>query len=207
MSTPDYPTFSKRIQRSQRNYRGAYNFDRSAELKLAEKWFQERREQRASMLQPQTTMPSSRLPPGLPIPTSVPKKCKKCSVPQNNPVLMSCCQANFCFKCALHQADLFNRCFNCNKIINFSKYEEYDGLDLKIPSYDDFDYKDPDEITLPVVKLQETYSTPLLDDSNNQTNTDSLVLNMNMDVINFQLNFQYIMFMAMFSQLLKMEEG
>ncbi len=43
MSRSDYPLFSKRIQKSQKNWRGGYNFEKTKEYELAEKWFEERR--------------------------------------------------------------------------------------------------------------------------------------------------------------------
>lgn len=192
MSTPDYPTFSKRIQRSKRNWRGAYNFDKSTKCQVAEKWFQERREQRALA----ASLPEPvRLPPGLPIPTCTSKKCTKCLVPLNSPITMRCCNTILCFKCAINQADLINRCFHCNKVIDQSRYEEYDGLNLVIPSYDEFNYVNPDEICCSNIVVDQAHQTSL------ENNSEYII-----DMINFQLNFQYMLFMAMYSQCFQMKE-
>ena len=46
-SIPDYPKFSKRIQRDQkeqRSKRGAYNFQKPSVYPVAEEWFQARKE-------------------------------------------------------------------------------------------------------------------------------------------------------------------
>ena len=72
MSQPDYPIFSKRHQKAQRTRRGAYNFEKTKEYQLAEKWFEERRENKLTDRSEQiTTNPEpvtkteKRLPPGL----------------------------------------------------------------------------------------------------------------------------------------------
>ncbi len=120
---------------------------------------------------------------------------------------MRCCAATFCFNCAIGQADIINRCFQCNSVINLSKYEEYDGLDLKIPSYDEFDYINPEEIYIPDIVVEDQYSTPLIVGEDDPPVIDPIALSINsIEAINFQLNFQYTLFMAMFSQYLNMKE-
>jgi hypothetical protein len=138
MSQPDYPLFSKRYQRPSGNQkytrekRGAYNFEKTKEYSLAEKWFQERKETQRELI----PVP---VPPAKPTPASV-KPVTKGPPPgltQQRPRHDSC------------------------------------DLDLKIPSYDDFDYVDPDEVVISpppqpvhintnINLFEEHYSTPLL---------------------------------------------
>jgi hypothetical protein len=146
MSQPDYPVFSKKHQRANRNFRGAYNFEQTKDYKLAEKWFQERRDTIKNQSTPSSTIsstqPTHRPPPGFQ--EKQVKLCKKCFIPQKNPFIARCCNNSFCGNCLTNQMEIYNRCFTCNTVINLDKFEEYEGLDLKIPSYEEFDYIDPD---------------------------------------------------------------
>lgn len=200
MSSPDYPIFSKRVQRSQRNYRGAYNFDKTSEHHTAEKWFQERLQHKKVSTIHSTPV---RLPPGLPIPTLISKKCVKCLVSQTSPIMTVCCSSPFCLKCSIEQATITNRCAHCNKVINNSKYDEYDGLDLKIPSYDDFLYIDPDEIlTNSILENQNSHSLLLAGEEN--PNTVSQMNDYNFATsVDFQIGLQYSLFMSMYLQYLE----
>jgi hypothetical protein len=158
MSQPDYPIFNKKWQKEQKSRRGGYNFERTKEYHLAEKWFEERKETKkdsrppSPMIQsPPPTKPVKGPPPGLSKPTIIQSikpqtpYCLKCTNPQVNPIIVSCCGSSFCLSCAVLQADVYNRCYKCKTVIDISKYEEYDDLDLKIPSYDEFDYVSPDD--------------------------------------------------------------
>ena len=200
MSQPDYPIFSKRIQRNQRNHRGTYNFDKTNEYTNAEKWFQERLEHKKVVKTPSTPV---RLPPGIPIPTLTSKKCVKCLEPSSSPVMMACCSSSFCFRCSIEQANITNRCTHCNKVINQSKYEEYDGLDLKVPSYDDFHYIDPDDIyTVPIVENQCSSSLVISAEENPVTEPHMIDYNYE-ESMNYQLNLQYSLFTSMYLQYLQ----
>ena len=74
MSQPDYPVFNKKWQKEQKSRRGGYNFEKSREYQLAEKWFEERRENK-HIEKPEQTIEKEkpvieikkekRLPPGL----------------------------------------------------------------------------------------------------------------------------------------------
>ena len=158
MSQPDYPIFSKRHQKAQRTRRGTYNFEKTKEYELAEKWFEERREAKqerppSPMVQsppPTIKQPSKSIfgpPPGLPKPITT-KACNKCKVPQRFPVILNCCQSVFCLDCVVFESNLYNRCHSCKKVIDITKYDEYDGLNLKIPSFEDFDYKESEDPVL-----------------------------------------------------------
>ncbi len=160
MSQPDYPLFSKRLQRGQRSMRGAYNFEKTKEYQLAEKWFEERRESKKDTRPPSPMVQSpppikvtSSIrgpPPGLPKPITrnYSTHCLKCNSLQSNPIIVACCGSCFCLSCTVLQAEVYNRCFKCNSIIDINKYKEYEDLDLKIPSYDEFDYISPDDSTI-----------------------------------------------------------
>lgn len=51
MPVPDYPKFSKRIQREQKaSKRGAYNFQKPSVYPVAEQWFQARKESRQPVI-------------------------------------------------------------------------------------------------------------------------------------------------------------
>jgi hypothetical protein len=158
MSHPEYPTFSKKCQRRQRNSRGTYNFEKTNEYHLAERWFEERREVKKEERPPspmvQSPPPKKKIigpPPGLPIPSTIyyPKvqksTCVMCNTSQTNYIISSCCSSFLCFNCNIIQSDVYNRCCKCNAIIDMKKYREYEDLDLKIPSYDEFDYVSPEE--------------------------------------------------------------
>jgi hypothetical protein len=115
MYQPNYSVFSKKRQRTLHNSHNAsnkpkYHYD-------AEKWFKERK---------------SVVPPGL----SNNISCKLCSK-KVNMIKLDCCQTS-CFECFSFNAYLYNRCGVCKKILDEDLYEQYDGLDITIPSYDDF---------------------------------------------------------------------
>ena len=148
MSRPDYPTFSKRLyreQHEQRYKRGAYNFEKTKEYTLEEKWFEERKAVKKEPI----PVPS---PVKLPSPkATVVKKVPPGLVQQTQPLQQQV------------KTPQRRRLDSCE-------------LDLKIPSYDDFDYVDPDEI---VIAPQMTfdlsnisgeahlqYSTPLVIEEN-----------------------------------------
>jgi hypothetical protein len=153
MSQPDYPLFSKKCQR---NSRGTYNFERTKEFHLAEKWFEERKEAKKDSRPPSPMVQSpppikvtpqiKGPPPGLPKPISKNiASCFKCNKIQTNPLMVACCVSCFCLSCTFFQAELYNRCYKCKAVIDMNRYKEYDDLDLVIPSYEDFDYVSPDD--------------------------------------------------------------
>ena len=128
MSRPDYPIFSKKHQKSNRSWRGGYNFEKSKEYELAEKWFEERRGINQSITPALVndvkkvivTKPQpKKLPPGLEV--LIKKNINDCD------------------------------------------------LDLIIPSYDDFNYTNPEDDTLLSFPVESNmidifeiqYSTPL----------------------------------------------
>lgn len=155
MSQPDYPLFSKRHYRAQREKRGAYNFEKTKEYNLAEQWFKDRKEaQRELIPVPKPPTPPQKFSPEPTKPKGPPPGLEKLVPKPVEPVKI--------------------------------KHEDCE-LDLQIPSYDDFDYIDPDEILchyqLPLVLssdilLEEPYSTPLiiegeLDDDDDDDDTIS----------------------------------
>jgi hypothetical protein len=141
MSRPDYPIFSKRFhreQREERNKRGGYNFEKTKEYSLAEKWFEERKALNKEPIPVPTpkAVLSKKAPPGL-------VQQKPVQTPVEKPVIKR------------------QRSDSCD-------------LDLKIPSYDDFNYVDPDEIDTPPLQInfdlsgmfgEVQYSTPLIEES------------------------------------------
>lgn len=166
MSQPDYPLFSKKIQSRQwdnydkRNRRGGYNFEKTREFELAERWFEERRGvqkiEEPNVLEPKVLEPKPiKVPPGLyPAITKIngtppgleksviepPKFCKKCTRVPTSTFPIICCNSIVCFECFSDYADLFNRCIICKTIVEPDRYDEFDGLVLRIPSYEDFEY-------------------------------------------------------------------
>jgi hypothetical protein len=234
MSQPDYPLFSKKHQRSQRNLRGAYNFERTREFRLAEQWFEERRAARqeynhipsrpsqetiTNTIIQQPPSLSKKDPPGLIKTTSRPKFCKLCSKLPNNPLSVECCKSCFCFDCFSLYADLYNRCANCKKVIQIELQEQFEGLDLKIPSYDDFDYIEPVEVEASFVSfvpeiistpIEDNYSTPQFieeysEQPSSEYNQEDVVPQMGEDELNvmmmnnFQLYLQYMLLSSMFA--------
>jgi hypothetical protein len=257
MSQPEYPLFSKKHQRLQRNWRGGYNFEKSREFELAERWFEERRETRPQTNHPKPKTPTikSKTPPiksiiqplspiiqPLPPPSialvppqnhfnwlksssppglnkSQPKFCKKCSKILSNPIMIDCCKSCFCLSCLVLHIDLFNRCLSCKAIVDKDLYELYDGCDISIPSYQDFDYQEPIEqpifkdipsIKSSLVSIEDNFSTPLLidgecsdiqteeqyfEESNTNVETEDL---QNIMFNNMQLYLQYMMIASMF---------
>ena len=146
MSQPDYPLFWKRLQRDQylqsnqrhtREKCGAYNFEKTKNCDLAEKWFRERKEVQREPIPTPTPIPTPPIPISTPIIASKPKGPPPGLI---RPRHDSC------------------------------------DLDLKIPSYDEFHYVDPDEIvTSPLLTRrlsiynfninlfeEHQYSTPLI---------------------------------------------
>lgn len=135
MSRPDYPLFSKRLQREQRggrDKRGAYNFEKSREFELAEKWFEERKEAQKKVIPVLPPPPKTKgPPPGLSKPLPSPQPVKIYTLPKED----------------------------CD-------------LDIIIPSYDNFNYVDPDEIVIaPVIQtfdcsnidlFEPQFSTPYI---------------------------------------------
>jgi hypothetical protein len=128
MSRSDYPLFSKRIQKSQKNWRGGYNFEKSKEYELAEKWFEERRGIKQSIT-PKVENTTEKIR----VSKSEPKK-----LPPGLEVLI--------------KKNIIDDC----------------ELDVIIPSYDDFNYTNPDDTLLSfpidsnifdIFNIQ--YSTPL----------------------------------------------
>jgi hypothetical protein len=200
MSQPDYPIFSKKHQRAQRSWRGGYNFERSREYELAERWFEERREAKqekppSPMVQsPPPSRPQQNItkapPPGISKPTNI-KFCNKCKVPTSISVTVGCCSSHYCIKCITFETELYNKCYKCKSVLDASKYEEYDGCDLSIPSYDDFEYVEPK----PVSQLVEI---PLNNNPiENITNDYDRLMN------DFQLYLQYTYFLGLYSLMYK----
>jgi hypothetical protein len=173
MSQPNYLVFSKKNKSQQwdkydkRNRRGAYNFEKTKEYEIAERWFEERRgAQKATVDQPKIIEESKpiKLPPGL-IPSSIiinrplglnkvimpppglekiavelPKFCKKCTRIPTNALSTNCCMSFVCSSCFSSYSELFNRCVFCKVVLDQDRYDEFDGLDLYIPPYEDFEY-------------------------------------------------------------------
>lgn len=207
MSQPDYPLFSKRIQKSQRNWRGGYNFEKTREYKLAEKWFEERRETIKEPIQPvpKSIVEVPRVPPGL-VKTAVkPKYCKVCSKIPNSLYTSECCTSFFCDGCFSSLAELYNRCPCCKKTVNAELVQQFEGLDLKIPSYDEFEYIESIEF-LPTyypdinsLQFQENYTTPhLVEDEEPNQQTDMTIDNFNEMNNTFQLYMQCMILSMMF---------
>jgi hypothetical protein len=207
MSRSDYPLFSKRIQKSQKNWRGGYNFEKSKEYELAEKWFEERKETKKDSRPPspmiQSPPPTKTIkgpPPGLSKPIPVRDiSCFKCKNTQINLIMMGCCASCFCTSCMILQSEIYNRCFKCKKVIDMTKYKEYEDLDLNIPSYDEFDYNSPDDpVTLTFIPLNKN-TTPKISHKlsisaqefipNDVLRSDELRMNINE---NFELYMNYI---------------
>lgn len=149
----EYSLFKK--QRNIRSWRGAYNFEKSREFELAEKWFEERR-QVSQEYKPTISSQKSeelisnkfKVPPGLSKSESQIRFCKKCAKVVSSQVSLNCCKVPFCLECSTFYIDLFNRCVGCKTIIDKNIYDQYDGLDLKIPSYENFNYIDHIETSI-----------------------------------------------------------
>jgi hypothetical protein len=162
MSHSDYPTFPKKNHREQRGFRekrGAYKFEKTREYSLAEKWFEERK----ALNKEPIPVPS---PVKLPSPkATVVKKAPPGLVQQIQPLQQQ----------PLQQQPLQHQ-------VKTQQRQRLDSCDLylKIPSYNDFDYVDPDEIVIAQqmtfnlsnisgeahFALQEQYSTPLVIEEN-----------------------------------------
>ncbi len=225
MSQPDYPIFNRKWQKDQKNRRGGYNFERTKEYHLAEKWFEERKEAKkdsrppSPMVQsPPPTKPVKGPPPGLSKPTAVQSvktttpHCLKCIKPQINPIIVTCCGSSFCLSCAVQQADVYNRCYKCKAVIDMSKYKEYEELDLKIPSYDEFDYVSPDDpVSLTHIPLNDN-TMPKLSHKLN-ISAEEFVPNgalpseeLQMNIMgNFELYMNYIYFYNLLSSCLPLQ--
>jgi hypothetical protein len=154
MSQPDYPLFSKRYnnQRYNREKRGAYNFEKTKEYDLAEKWFKERKERKQELIPVPT--PTSSIPVAAPTPiTPAPVAPVAALKPKGPPPGLTRPRQDSC------------------------------DLDLKIPSYDDFNYVDPDEIVISppqptydfsnVNLFEDQYSTPLVIEEELDSDVDS----------------------------------
>ena len=120
----------KRVtKRYDHNKQRPSNFEETREYQLAEQWFKERR---SIIKAPNTDV------------------CEKCFISTTNPIKMACCKSAFCSECYSERAELCNRCNTCNTVIDFNKYELYDGFELKIPIYDEFYYEEPFEL-MPII--------------------------------------------------------
>jgi hypothetical protein len=131
----------KRItKRYDHNKQRPSRFEETREYQLAEQWFKERR----SIIKAPIT-----------------DVCEKCFISTDNPIKMLCCKSAFCSECYSERAELCNRCNTCNTVIDFTKYELYDGFELKIPTYDEFYYDEPFElmpiILEPLEAIEEDY--------------------------------------------------
>jgi hypothetical protein len=142
----------------------------------AEKWFKERREH-----------------------IKKPSHCKKCKSQHINLVTIDCCKSKLCLECISFESALYNRCYSCKSVIDNDKYQEYDGLDLQIPTFDDFEYIIDNIPTI----------TPLNTDNINQTVEQSYDLQhfepesqeiMNLFGENYQLYLQYLLLCNICSQ-------
>ena len=127
-------------KRYEYNKQKPHRFEETREYQLAEEWFKERR----------SLVTESPL---------VKEVCEKCFLSTDNPIKMGCCKSAFCSDCYYERAALYNRCNTCNTVIDSTKYELYDGFELKIPTYDEFCYYEPLEpITLePIEPLEDDY--------------------------------------------------
>jgi hypothetical protein len=184
MSQPEYQGFSKKHPKTMRSWKGAYNFEKTKEYKLAEKWFEERRERQEKKIEPTLTDPPSKAkkgpPPGLTKPLPA-KLCRKCNSVMTIPLNNGCCNNTFCLLCTTFESELYNRCYSCKSVIDITKYDEYDSLNLTIPSYNDFIYSEE------IKSLQ-------YDDSDNNNQIRDLTLT------NYQHYVEYIMLLAKSSQ-------
>lgn len=142
----------------------------------AEKWFKERREHIQNTSQ-----------------------CTKCESQHTNLVTIDCCKSKLCLECISFESALYNRCYSCKTVIDNDKYQEYDGLDLQIPTYDEFEYIID---SIPSI-------IPLNTDNINQTVEQSYDLQqfepesqeiMNLFGENYQLYLQYLLLCNMCSQ-------
>jgi hypothetical protein len=211
MSQPDYPVFNKKWQKAQKGWRGGYNFERTKEYQLAERWFEERKETRKAYNHstPTNTVvtPVIRAPPGLVKTTNKPKYCKVCTKIPTNLFTSECCSLFFCSDCFNTRAELFNRCPCCKKAVKEELIEQFEGLDLTIPSYDEFYYFEPIEF-VPVYSpepctIQENYSTPdlIVEEQNQQEMfSDMISSEFNNEFNNsLQLYLQCMLFSLMYS--------
>jgi len=80
------------------------------------------------------------VPPGLS--KEMIANCKKCHIRTQKPIIYDCCKNTLCAECSQFQNELYNRCYACKGVVDWGKYELYDGLDLKIPPYDRFYYEE-----------------------------------------------------------------
>ena len=128
----------KRVtKRYEHNKQRPSRFEETREYQLAEQWFKERRSV---------------------IKSPVTETCEKCFLSTDNPIKMVCCKSAFCSECYSERAALYNRCNTCNTVIDSTKYELYDGFELKIPTYDEFCYYEPTLIELePLLDEEELY--------------------------------------------------
>jgi hypothetical protein len=160
--SPEYHAFSKRFQQNIKHNRVTHDFESVRRYALAEKWFEERRTVEQVTLEDESkcklviSKPSFELkpPPGLfsfkPV-TS--KCCTQCLKPHNDTIVARCCSTTFCNTCYNFQSEMYNRCWMCKKVVDMSKYNEYEGLDLCIPTYEDFDYDSSNQPLKSILKL------------------------------------------------------
>jgi hypothetical protein len=105
-------------KRYEHNKQRSRRFEETREYQLAEQWFKERQQ---TVQKPVV-------------------KCTKCSISTDTAINMSCCKSALCNNCHLNCSELYNRCDICSSVIDMAKYDSYDGCDLVIPSYDNFNY-------------------------------------------------------------------
>jgi hypothetical protein len=137
----DYPVFNKRLQKSRSNYTFG-----SRNLQRAEEWFAERKKVKES---PVTPSPANSVPPGFSSSMlkqtqqtqQTPKpECNVCFRVPSVPTSLECCKKPACFSCTEEYISVNNRCPSCRKVVNANLYDLYDGCDLVIPSYDEFEF-------------------------------------------------------------------
>ena len=214
MSQSEYPLFSKKHPKNMRSWKGVYNFEKTKEYKLAEKWFEQRKEyklaekwleeRKETKIESILTDPPSKAkkgpPPGLtkPLPANLCKKCNSViTIPLNN----GCCNNTFCVMCTIFEAELYNRCYSCKSVIDITKYDDYDGLNLTIPSYNDFIYEDSEKRLnlFQYIPLKNTSSLTVPDiniDNNTEINNQIRYL----ILANYQHYMEYVMLLAKSSQ-------
>jgi hypothetical protein len=124
--------YKREFSKYEHNKQRPSRFEETREYHLAEQWFKERR----SVIKAPVT-----------------ETCEKCFLSTDNPIKMGCCKSTFCSECYSDRADLYNRCNTCNTVIDMTKYDLYDGFELKIPTYDEFCYYEPDQTLLQLEPL------------------------------------------------------
>ncbi len=126
----DYPSFYKKYKRNTTTDK----YHNTTQFHKAELWFQ----QRQLNYNTQYNNNNHKLPPGLNL-----THCTLCNKTVNNRTYTDCCKSHFCYMCSHtfnNHKDLLNRCLICNNVLQVELQYLYEGLDLIIPSYDDFYY-------------------------------------------------------------------